>query len=160
MSPGALHLIGEQSGGEASLSPPGGDRSSLGAQRSAGADPARLWEPWALLAPSDCCSWPRGCSALPPHVSAPLAPHPRLRGLHVPSQPGKAAAPGTCAGRLLEPGPPCRRQPVPPQGCPARGGRAAWAGEVCWELLGNLFPVLHRYMELTGAKGWLLAASS
>lgn len=39
MSPGALHLIGERSGGAASLSPPAGDRSSLGAQLSAAPGP-------------------------------------------------------------------------------------------------------------------------
>lgn len=60
-------------------------------------------EPWALLAStSECCSWPRPCCALPPHVSAPLSP-PGIPGaapaLPVsPASAGKAAAPSTCGG--------------------------------------------------------------
>lgn len=167
MSPGALHLIGEQSGGETSFSPRGGDRRSFRAQAP------------APLLPGRCCPGP-GC---PNYERRPPSPRPaaagpsralRRRHTWVPPSPrvpapapacptapagtGKAAAPSTCGGcwsRALRAG---RRQPVPPQGGLALGRKAAWAGEVCWELLSNLFPVLHRYMERAGAKPWLLAA--
>lgn len=131
------------------------------------AAPRRSREPWAELATTwDCCSWPKRCCAPPPHVSAPLGRHPCLLPRRVPSpRPAQEKrllrAPPAVGWWLPEPClPPSRRQPVPPQGCPALGGKGAWAGEVCWELLSNLFPVLHRYTELTGTKSWLLAANS
>lgn len=131
MSPGALHLIAEQSGGEPSFSPAGGARRSFRARAAAtlllGPGSAELW---ALLASTwDCCSWPKPCCALPPHVSAAL------------SSPGiPASCPGASRVRsqrreggcsehlrwLLEPRLRASgRQPVPPQGCLALGRKAA-----------------------------------
>lgn len=75
-----------------------------------------------------------------------------------PAIPASCPQPAQEKPLLLEPClPPSRGQLVPPQGCLALGRKAAWAGEVCWELLSNL---LHRYMELAGAKPWLSSANS
>lgn len=52
------------------------------------------------------------------------------------------------------------RQLAPPQNHLALGRNVTRAGEIHRELFSYLFPALHRYTELTGAKPWLISRNS
>lgn len=112
--------------------------------------------PWAVFAAtSDSCSWPKQCCVLPPHVSASFTSSslPASAGSTSQASVVKTAAPCTCSG--------CWRcaWELAGQGCLALGRNVTWAEEICQELFSYLFPELHRYTELTGAKPWLMSTN-